>query len=164
MRVIDAPRGRGQQMNAGVELATGDVLLFLHADTRLPDNALKLIEETLHDAKVCGGNFGLTFDGGTCEAKLLTKLYPLLRLGGMYYGDSAIFVRREVFERLGGYCNFPFLKIAIYTGGCGAPERLCGCLRQRLLPHADSKGDSFVRSRCGRRCRSFTGLAFHQFG
>ena len=110
LRVINAPRGRGQQMNAGAELATGDVLLFLHADTRLPDEALKLIEETLHDAKVCGGNFSLTFDGGTYEARLLTKLYPLLRLGGMCYGDSAIFVRRDVFESLGGYCNSPIFE------------------------------------------------------
>lgn len=109
-QVIDAPRGRGQQMNAGAEWATGDVLLFLHADTKLPDEALKLIEETLHDAKVCGGNFSLTFDGGTREARLLTKLYPLLRLGGMCYGDSAIFVRRDVFERLGGYCDYPIFE------------------------------------------------------
>lgn len=110
LRVIDAPRGRGQQMNAGAELATGNVLLFLHADTKLPDEALKLIEEALHDAKVCGGNFSLTFGGGTREARLLTKLYPLLRLGGMCYGDSAIFVRRDVFESLGGYCDLPIFE------------------------------------------------------
>jgi rSAM/selenodomain-associated transferase 2 len=108
--VIDAPRGRGRQMNAGAELANGDVLLFLHADTRLPGDALKLIEETLHDAKVCGGNFSLVFDGGTREARLLTMLYPLLRLGGMCYGDSAIFVRRDVFESLGGYCDSPIFE------------------------------------------------------
>lgn len=109
-RVIEAPRGRGQQMNAGAELATGDVLLFLHADTRLPDDALKLIEETLHDAKVCGGNFSLVFDGGTREARWLKKLYPFLRLGGMCYGDSAIFIRRSVFEALGGYRDYPIFE------------------------------------------------------
>ncbi len=109
-QVIEAGRGRGQQMNAGAELATGDVLLFLHADTRLPHEALKLIEETLHDATVCGGNFNLVFDGGTREARWLTKLYPFLRLAGMCYGDSAIFVRRGVFEALGGYRDYPIFE------------------------------------------------------
>jgi len=110
LRVIDAPRGRGQQMNAGAELATGDVLLFLHADTKLPEEALKLIEEALHDATVCGGNFSLIFDGCTREARWLTTLYPFLRLGGMCYGDSAIFIRRDVFEVLGGYRDYPIFE------------------------------------------------------
>lgn len=108
--VVEAPRGRGQQMNAGAKLATGEVLLFLHADTRLPDGALAMIEELLQDERVCGGNFSLVFDGGTREARLLTLMYPLLRLGGMCYGDSAIFIRRSVFERLGGYSDYPIFE------------------------------------------------------
>lgn len=109
-RVIEAPRGRGRQMNAGARLAVGDVLLFLHADTNLPSKALAMIEEALLDAKVCGGNFSLTFDGGTPAARALTRLYPLLRLGGMCYGDSALFIRRAVFEALGGYCDYPIFE------------------------------------------------------
>lgn len=108
--VVEAPRGRGQQMNAGAKLATGEVLLFLHADTRLPEGALVMIEELLQDERVCGGNFSLVFDGGTREAWLLTRIYPLLRLGGMCYGDSAIFIRRSVFERLGGYSDYPIFE------------------------------------------------------
>jgi rSAM/selenodomain-associated transferase 2 len=107
LRVIAAPRGRGRQMNAGARAAKGDALLFLHADTRLPEEALALIENAIGDAKVCGGNFSLVFDGGTRGARLLTGIYPLLRFGGMCYGDSAIFARREVFERLGGYRDYP---------------------------------------------------------
>lgn len=110
LRVIEAPRGRGPQMNAAANLASGDVLIFLHADTRLPDQALAMIETALSDEKVCGGNFSLIFDGGTREARLLTKLYPLLRLGGMCYGDSAMFVRREIFESLGGYRDYPIFE------------------------------------------------------
>lgn len=110
LRVIEAPRGRGPQMNAAAKSATGDILLFLHADTRLPKNAAALIEAALADARVCGGNFSLRFDGATREARLLTRLYPLLRLGGMCYGDSAIFVRRQVFERLGGYRDYPIFE------------------------------------------------------
>ncbi len=107
LRVITAQRGRGRQMNAGAWAARGDALLFLHADTRLPEDALLLIGEALGDAKNCGGNFSLVFDGKTWESRVLTWIYPFLRLGGMCYGDSAIFVRREVFERLGGYGDYP---------------------------------------------------------
>jgi glycosyltransferase involved in cell wall biosynthesis len=105
-----APRGRGRQMNAGARLAEGETLLFLHADTRLPENALELIAGALADEMVCGGNFSLTFGGETREARLLTRIYPLLRLGGMLYGDSAIFARRGVFERLGGYREYPIFE------------------------------------------------------
>lgn len=52
----------------------------------------------------------MVFDGGTREAWLLTRIYPLLRLGGMCYGDSAIFIRRSVFERLGGYSDYPIFE------------------------------------------------------
>lgn len=97
-------------MNAGAQAAKGDVLLFLHADTELPEEALAMIESLLQDQRVCGGNFSLAFDGETREAKLLTKLYPLLRLGGMCYGDSAIFIRRNVFEQLGGYRDYPIFE------------------------------------------------------
>lgn len=108
--VIETPRGRGRQMNAGAQAAAGDVLLFLHADTRLPESALAMIEDLLQDDGICGGNFSLVFDGKTRAAWLLTWLYPLLRLGGMCYGDSAIFVRRTVFEHLGGYTDSPIFE------------------------------------------------------
>ena len=110
LQVIHAARGRGQQMNAGARVANGEVLLFLHADTRLPDDALEMIARALADPRVCGGNFSLLFAGETRAARLLTKIYPCLRLGGMCYGDSAIFVRRSVFERLGGYRDFPIFE------------------------------------------------------
>ncbi len=110
VRTIETERGRGRQMNAGAQTASGDVLLFLHADTRLPDGALAMIENLLQNERVCGGNFSLVFDGGTREARLLTRIYPLLRLGGMCYGDSALFVRRSVFDRLGGYRNYPIFE------------------------------------------------------
>jgi rSAM/selenodomain-associated transferase 2 len=110
LRVIEAPRGRGRQMNAGAKLAAGDALLFLHADTRLPENALALVADALANEKVCGGNFSLVFDGDARESRALTKLYPLLRFGGMCYGDSAIFARRSVFESLGGYRDYPIFE------------------------------------------------------
>jgi rSAM/selenodomain-associated transferase 2 len=110
LRVIEAPRGRGSQMNAGAKLAKGETLLFLHSDTRLPEDALERVGDALDDENVCGGNFSLIFGGDTREAWLLTRIYPLLRLGGMLYGDSAIFVRRGVFESLGGYREYPIFE------------------------------------------------------
>jgi rSAM/selenodomain-associated transferase 2 len=110
LRVIEAPRGRGQQMNAGAQWAAGDVLLFLHADTRLPEQAFISIEGLMEDPRVCGGHFSLVFDGATWESRALTRIYPFLRLGGMCYGDSAIFLRRAAFEALGGYRDFPIFE------------------------------------------------------
>src|SRR5262245_45180695 len=110
LRVIEAPRGRGPQMNAGGRLAKGETLLFLHADTRLPENALEFVAGALADENVCGGAFSLNFSGDTMGARLLTRLYPLLRMGGMLYGDSAIFARRSVFDRLGGYREYPIFE------------------------------------------------------
>jgi rSAM/selenodomain-associated transferase 2 len=110
LRVIEAPRGRGWQMNAGARLAKGETLLFLHADTRLPEDALAFVADALADERVCGGNFSLIFGGDSREARLLTRIYPILRLGGMLYGDSAIFVRRCVFNRLGGYREYPIFE------------------------------------------------------
>jgi len=110
LRVIEAPRGRGPQMNAGARLAKGETLLFLHADTRLPEDAVALVADALTDDGVCGGNFSLIFGGDTRAARLLTRIYPFLRLGGMLYGDSAIFVRRRVFDRLDGYREYPIFE------------------------------------------------------
>ena len=110
--VIVAPRGRGQQMNAGAAVTKGDALLFLHADTHLPENALELIEAALQTPDVGGGNFNLRFAGATHGAKVLTCIYPLLRYFGLIYGDSAIFVRRNVFEAVGGYREIPLFEDA----------------------------------------------------
>jgi rSAM/selenodomain-associated transferase 2 len=109
-RVIGASRGRGPQMNAGAAAASGDTLLFLHADTRLPRETFRLIHVALQDSRVSGGNFGLLFDGGTRAANILSKIYPWLRFGGMCYGDSAIFTRRNIFESLGGYRDYPIFE------------------------------------------------------
>ena len=80
LKVVESARGRGPQMNAGAQIAMGDALLFLHADTQVPDDALVSIAESLRDARVCGGNFSLVFDGKTWESRALTFFYPFLHL------------------------------------------------------------------------------------
>ncbi len=100
--VIEGYRGRGQQLAAGAACAGGDVILFLHADTVLPGNAAVQIACALRDPDVIGGNFALTFDGNDRFSRWLDGFYAWLRGNGFYYGDSAIFIRRDVLRRIGG--------------------------------------------------------------
>ncbi|HEX4945095.1 MAG TPA: TIGR04283 family arsenosugar biosynthesis glycosyltransferase [Blastocatellia bacterium] len=147
LRVISAPRGRGSQMNAGAVATQGETLLFLHADTHLPENALELIESALRAPDVCGGNFSLCFAGDTYGARLLTYLYPHLRWLGLVYGDSAIFVRRRIFESLGGYREIPLFE------DCDLYRRLCRQGRfVRLADIAVTSGRRFE----GRFLRTFS--------
>ncbi len=103
VRVIRAPRGRGQQMHQGALEATGDALWFVHADSIPPASALHEITQALKDKSLAGGNFGLLFDGSSRAARQLTAIYPMLRVLGLCYGDSGIFVRRDVYEKIGGF-------------------------------------------------------------
>lgn len=102
-KVILSVPGRGQQMVAGIHAASGDTLLFLHADSAFPTGGLARIEATLADRPDCpGGNFRLIFSGDSAFSRWLTGFYAWLRRHGFYYGDSAVFVRREVYDRIGG--------------------------------------------------------------
>ena len=107
-KVVRAPRGRAQQMNAGAAAATGELIVFLHADTRLPAAALSRLRRV--PRSVAGGNFELSFDGGDRFARLLGAWYGAQRRLGVYYGDSAIWVRREAFARLGGFRPLPIME------------------------------------------------------
>lgn len=109
-RLVTSGRGRGLQMHAGAEAARGRALWFLHADTRPSGGCAALIVEALQDPSVVAGNFQVSFDGGGRPARFLTWLYPRLRRLGLCYGDSAIFVRREAYERAGGFRPFPIFE------------------------------------------------------
>lgn len=108
-RVVAAPRGRGAQMNAGAAAARGEVLLFLHADTRLPPGAGALIAGALARAEVAGGCFRLSFDRdhwllGLCA---FMSRFPFRFF---HYGDQAYFVRAEVFRSMGGFREQPLME------------------------------------------------------
>lgn len=103
VKVLATPPGRGMQMHAGALQASGDVLWFVHADTVPPPHALSEIRKHLEDASIVGGNFGLLFDGPSRAARQLTAIYPLLRILGLCYGDSGMFIRREIYNRIGGF-------------------------------------------------------------
>jgi rSAM/selenodomain-associated transferase 2 len=103
--------GRAAQMNFGAQRASGDVLLFLHADTRLPPSAFDDIRMALQDRKVLGGRFDLQLDNPRPLLKLVGFMISLRsRLSKVGTGDQAIFVRREIFRELGGYPDIPLME------------------------------------------------------
>jgi rSAM/selenodomain-associated transferase 2 len=113
-RLLIAPRGRAPQMNAGARAATGDVLLFLHADVRLPDDALVRIEDALTDAAVVAGAFRTWTVPDGAGRSWLAPLLHLADLRSRYarlpYGDQALFVRAEAFRRVGGFPDQPLME------------------------------------------------------
>ncbi len=108
--VIASEPGRGLQLHRGALAAQADILWFLHADTIVPAAALERIVEALADPQVVAGNFEIRFEGRGRAARFMTWLYPQLRRLGLSYGDSAIFVRREAYERTRGFKPFPIFE------------------------------------------------------
>lgn len=104
--VFESACGRGTQQHLGALKARGDILWFVHADTIPPPHAISDIVGALHDSSVIGGNFGLIFDGNSRAARQLTAIYPALRWLNLCYGDSGIFVRRTIYDAVGGFCPF----------------------------------------------------------
>lgn len=108
--VVECAPGRGPQMNAGAAIATGEVFLFLHADVRLRERALPQLLLGLSDPCKKGGIFDVYFDGDDWIARSFYRIYHWRRYLGIFYGDAGIFVRREVFEELGGFKPYPIME------------------------------------------------------
>jgi rSAM/selenodomain-associated transferase 2 len=108
---LSSARGRARQMNAGARTAAGEVLLFVHADTRLPAEAPGAIFEALADPVVVGGRFDVRFDNPGRVLRMIAWLMNLRsRVTGIATGDQAYFVRRSAFEALGGYRDIPLME------------------------------------------------------
>jgi rSAM/selenodomain-associated transferase 2 len=101
--VLTAPRGRAAQMNAGAAAAKGTMLLFLHADTRLPDDADRLIRDALARSGRQWGRFDLRFDSGGWLRLVAWMMNWRSRLTGISTGDQALFVTRWAFDDVGGF-------------------------------------------------------------
>ena len=106
-----APKGRASQMNAGAKEARGEWLLFLHADTVLPSGAIQRLNEMEVDHTIQAGGFMHQFSGDDWRLKLISFLdnFRCIR-SRIIYGDQALFVRRALFEQLGGFPNRPILE------------------------------------------------------
>ena len=114
--IVLSERGRGYQMNAGALASTGDLLLFLHADTQLPNLWLECIVESIYSRNLAGGRFRF-------EIANMNRIYLLIacvtkfrsRILGITYGDQAIYTKRETFETLGGYPEIQVFEDTIFA-------------------------------------------------
>lgn len=107
--VISSKRGRAIQMNAGAKLCKGDILLFLHADTFLPDNGFREIRKRMRDETVAGGSFYIAFDTDNFILRGVSFITRFnFRL--FHFGDQGIFVRRDIFQSLRGYKEMPLME------------------------------------------------------
>jgi len=111
VKKVVAERGRARQMNAGAEIAKGKILVFLHADTELPGGGLSRIAEVLGDESCVGGAFALGIDSERLSLRIIAAVARLrCRLTRIAYGDQAIFIWREYFERIGGFKEIPLME------------------------------------------------------
>ena len=94
---------RGKQLHEGTKHAKGDIFWFVHADTRPQQGCARQIKGVMKYSEVVGGNFEVIFAGNTRAAKFMTWIYPYLWSWGLTYGDSAFFVRRDIYEKIGGF-------------------------------------------------------------
>lgn len=111
VRIVRSAPGRGRQMNTGARVATGTWLFFLHADSRLPPRWLDTILDASRSPDVVGGWFRLRLDAPGWQPRVIERLVRLrVRLLHLAYGDQGYFVRRELFEAMGGYAELPLME------------------------------------------------------
>ncbi len=111
VKKIVSTKGRGNQLNSGAAEASGDILIFLHADTRLPMNSLHLIATAMEDKTFIGGAFNLGIDSERFSFRVIEKMASWRsRLTRIPYGDQAIFIRRDYFQGLGGFKDIPIME------------------------------------------------------
>lgn len=132
-RVVVARRGRAAQMNAGAALAGGDVLLFLHIDTVLPENADRLILEALNNTGSIWGRFDIAIDGRHALLPLIAWfMNRRSRLTGICTGDQGIFVRTDTFVACGGFPSIDLMEDIALSRTLMRWRRPV-CLRQRVV-------------------------------
>jgi len=131
--LLTAPHGRANQMNAGAAASKGTVLLFLHADTSLPSDARQAVERALEDPACVGGRFDVRFERDSGPGWLISRMMNLRsRWTGIATGDQAIFVRRSLFEQLGGYSDLPIMEDVDFSRRLKRTGRL-SALRSKVI-------------------------------
>jgi rSAM/selenodomain-associated transferase 2 len=140
-RLLTAQKGRAWQMNAGAVSARGEWLLFLHADTLLPEGALQDLNALENDQKIQAGGFHHRFSDEDWRLRLISTVDNLrARVTRIIYGDQAMFVRRTLFERLGGFPEQAFLEDVVFC------QRLKQVSTPRLLEqHVITDSRKFVQ-------------------
>ena len=133
---ISAPRGRALQMNAGARASHGDVLVFVHADTIVPATFSADITTALSDAAVVGGRFDVKLDATALPYRIIGAMISIRsRISRTGTGDQAIFVRRDVFDRLGGFPELELCEDLEFSRRMKRAGRVA-CLRSRVTTSA----------------------------
>lgn len=131
-RVVTAPRGRASQMNAGAATSQGRVLLFLHADTRLPEDAARSVLLAI-DSGSSWGRFDVRIDGAHPLLRVVERMMNWRsRITGIATGDQAIFVCRDIFQAMGGYADLPLMEDIALTTRLKQLARPA-CLREQVV-------------------------------
>lgn len=153
-KVIQTDKGKGKQLNAGAKLASGDILFFVHADMYVPVGALKKIEQEIYENDFDGGGFLNVFDGHNKRIKLLGRILHL-RLNDkgqaerkIFYGDNGIFVKKEVFKKMGGFKEISIMEDYDFSIRMLAKYKVCLIKEPKLV--VDTRRhikDGFLRTR-----------------
>jgi rSAM/selenodomain-associated transferase 2 len=110
-KTLAGPKGRARQMNLGAENAEGPILLFLHADCRPPRGAFDLIRGAMEDKAVSAGAFDLAIDHPSFRFRIIEVGANLRsRVTGVPYGDQGLFMRKSMFEHIGGFEDIPLME------------------------------------------------------
>lgn len=108
---LETARGRARQMNHGASAADGDLMLFLHADTRLPDQAMDLLDKAMREPRRCWGRFDIRLSGSATAFRVIESAMNLRsHLTGVVTGDQGLFVRRQTFRDIGGFPDIPLME------------------------------------------------------
>lgn len=111
LKVLFSHAGRAKQMNSGAKVATGEILLFLHGDTRLPTNYDYFIREALAIPKIVAGAFELNIEGDLRGLRFVEKMVKARsRFFSLPYGDQAIFLQSSTFRDIGGFKDLPIME------------------------------------------------------
>jgi rSAM/selenodomain-associated transferase 2 len=136
VELLSSEPGRARQMNLGARHATGNVLLFLHADTRLPRSAFLDIANALDNPSCAGGRFDVELEGRHWMLRIVGALINMRsRTTKVGTGDQGIFVRREIFSRIGGYPDIPLMEDIAFCRALKKQGRVA-CLRSRVVTSA----------------------------
>jgi rSAM/selenodomain-associated transferase 2 len=134
--LIRAPRGRARQLNAGAAKASGEILAFVHADTLVPSTFAADVDAAMSDSRIVGGRFDLVLDAPGLPYKLIGRLISVRsRISRTGTGDQAIFVRRRVFEALGGFPQIDICEDLDFTRRLKRAGAVA-CLRSRVVTSA----------------------------
>ncbi len=110
-KLITAERGRGKQMKRGAETAKGDILFFLHADCIVPENTFENIRSLLKDANISAGAFNLGIHSRKKRYRIIEfAVFLRNRITSLPYGDQGLFLKKEIYEKIGGYSDLPLME------------------------------------------------------